>query len=100
PPPPALAPSPTRRSSDLACSASIAPSNNRYQRLGCTAGVGREQSIAQDGLVTRPTAVKSDDHAPRPIACECHRDQQPLTGIRAEDRKSTRLNSSHQIISY
>src|SRR5207244_12827636 len=85
-PPHRLSPFPTRRSSDLLPAESVktllADGDTRWINQG-----------SYDLLGTNPGAVKSSADLPRARV----RAEQ-IVG--ASDRKSTRLNSSHQIISY
>src|SRR5690606_41565651 len=93
--PRALPPFPTRRSSDLG-----APAVRRHP-LGDEDIRGIEQRVVlvvSEGLAR----VAADEHRPERL----HRERGQRVGVledgapRGEDRKSTRLNSSHVKISY
>src|SRR5207244_11783778 len=91
---------PTRRSSDLAASTD----NPLYRRTF----VGREQELKQlqaayDSVVSGQgalLAVVGEPGIGKTALCEQLATYAVVRGGRVLDRKSTRLNSSHQIISY
>src|SRR5258708_40254462 len=58
----------------------------------------REEALRDDGEEITGRHQCRDEHGKgRPVVAECHIQALAVAG---EDRKSTRLNSSHQIISY
>src|SRR5207244_5559436 len=99
-PPPALAASPTRRSSDLPSREAIARHPLRHHR-GDHRGDRGQRPLRQEGrgLLEAPGEARGGDpRGPGPF---------PDLLLRAgpaeltrEDRKGTRLNSIHQTISY
>src|SRR5438552_11444227 len=90
--PPTSTPFPTRRSSDLSLHLRLVASARR-RRLPLAQ---REQRSAERGLLRLRRRLDGD---PEDVGLKLH---QPTVARHAavRDRKSTRLNSSHQIISY
>src|SRR5207244_7947641 len=92
PPPPTLHSFPTRRSSDLGNDAPIFAELHVAPRFRATVVTGRAVRIEADQSRQSPFAAI---HFPNDFLVV-----DALEELAREDRKSTRLNSSHQIISY
>src|SRR5699024_12547389 len=91
---PVLAPFPTRRSSDLRQSRPACPTGPRRDRPGCGDGEGDD---AQGG---REMGALSVAGLPAEAGEKLMQAQPAKVDRWLEDRKSTRLNSSHVSISY
>src|SRR5690606_40649791 len=85
---------PTRRSSDLLQRARVLPLDPQRQRL--EAAVEQVRAVAVEHPAEHPAEVADGADQPGVAA---HRAGEQIV-VPAEDRKSTRLNSSHVKISY
>src|SRR5207247_11355028 len=96
--PPHLHSFPTRRSSDLRRFPRLEPAEQRRVARCPRQGLCREE--------IRPEAACPHDHELADVSTECSAERheqgrrQVLLARRHQDRKSTRLNSSHEWISY